>query len=89
MVAGLAWRPASAALTEDSPATLPPPVNGYSPKLSYSMSQIVRLSQAKVSDDIMMAFIRNSESGHGLDAGQIRHLPARQPLTAFPTSESS
>ena len=73
MIAGVAW-PASAALAEDSPVTLSPPVNGYSPKLSYSMSQIVRLSQAKVSDDIMMAFIRKSESGHGLDAGQIIYL---------------
>ena len=76
MVAGLAW-PASAVLAEDSSvagAALSSPVNGYSPKLSYSMSQIVRLSQAKVSDDIMMAFIRNSENGHGLDADQVIYL---------------
>ena len=76
MVAGVIW-PVSLVLAEDSPvagAAQSPPVNGYSPKLSYSMSQIVRLSQAKVSDDIMMAFVRNSENGRGLDAGQIIYL---------------
>jgi len=42
--------------------------------LSYGVSQIIQLSQAKVSDDTIVNYIRNSNSSYGLDASQIVYL---------------
>ena len=43
-------------------------------QLSYGVSQIIQLSQAKVSDDTIVNYIRNSGSSYGMDAGQIVYL---------------
>jgi hypothetical protein len=44
------------------------------PLLSYGVDQIIQLSRAKVSDDTIVNFIRNSGSSYGLDANQIVYL---------------
>jgi hypothetical protein len=43
-------------------------------QLSYGVSQIIQLSQAKVGDDTIVNYIRNSGSSYGLDANQIVYL---------------
>jgi len=47
---------------------------GASAPLSYGVSQIVQLSKAKVSDDTIVNYIRNSGNSYGMDAGQIVYL---------------
>lgn len=44
------------------------------PLLSYGVDQIIQLSRAKVGDDTIVNFIRNSGSSYGLDANQIVYL---------------
>jgi hypothetical protein len=44
------------------------------PPLAYGVPQILQLSQAKVSDDIIVAYVRNSGNSYGLDADQIIYL---------------
>lgn len=44
------------------------------PLLSYGVTQIIQLSKAKVGDDTIINFIRNSDSSYGLDADQIIYL---------------
>ena len=44
------------------------------PLLSYGVNQIIQLSQAKVGDDTIVNFIRNSGSSYGLDADQVVYL---------------
>ena len=43
-------------------------------QLSYGVSQIVQLSKAKVSEDTIVNYIRNSGSSYGMDANQIVYL---------------
>ena len=43
-------------------------------QLSYGVSQIIQLSKAKVSEDTIVNYIRNSGSSYGMDAGQIVYL---------------
>jgi hypothetical protein len=43
-------------------------------QLSYGVSQIIQLSKAKVSDDTIVNYIRNSGSSYGMDANQIVYL---------------
>jgi hypothetical protein len=52
---------------QNSPANAAPP-------LSYGVPQILQLAQAKVSDDTIIAYIRNSGNSYGLDANQIIYL---------------
>ena len=52
---------------QNSPANSAPP-------LSYGVPQILQLAQAKVSDDTIIAYIRNSGNSYGLDADQIIYL---------------
>ena len=75
-LAGLALS-ASTALAQDSSAkntVQPAAVNAPVPQLSYGMSQIMQLAQAKVSDDTIIAYIKNSGNIFGLDANQIIYL---------------
>lgn len=65
-VAGLALC-ASGVLAQNPPATTAPP-------LAYGVSQIIQLTQAKVSDDTIVAYIRNSGNSYGLNADQIIYL---------------
>ena len=41
---------------------------------SYGVSQIIQLSKAKVSEDTIVNYIRNSGSSYGMDASQIVYL---------------
>ena len=75
-VAGLVWS-ASTALAQDSsaantgqPAAVNPPVA----QLSYGALQVVQLAQAKVGDDTIIAYIKNSGNSYGLAADQIIYL---------------
>ena len=43
-------------------------------QLSYGVSQIIQLSKAKVSEDTIVNYIRNSGSSYGMDASQIVYL---------------
>jgi hypothetical protein len=43
-------------------------------QLSYGVSQIIQLSKAKVNDDTIVNYIRNSGSSYGMDASQIVYL---------------
>src|ERR1700690_3693788 len=75
-IAGLALG-ASSAPAQDSSAlntTQPAAVNAPAPQLSYGASQIVRLEQAKVGEDTIIAYIKNSGSSYPLDANQIIYL---------------
>jgi hypothetical protein len=49
------------------------PVN-TAPSLAYGVPQILQLAQAKVGDDTIIAYIRNSGNNYGLDANQIIYL---------------
>jgi hypothetical protein len=44
------------------------------PALPYGVSQILQLAQAKVGDETIIAFIRNSGNSYGLNADQIIYL---------------
>jgi hypothetical protein len=54
--------------------TAPPAVSSPVPQLPYGVAQILQLSQAKVSDDTIVAYVRNSGNSYGLDANQIIFL---------------
>src|ERR1035437_6689840 len=55
--------------------TVPPAtVSAPAPELFYGVPQILKLVQAKVSDDTIIAYIRNSGNGYGLNADQIIYL---------------
>ena len=58
--------PAQDATTSAAPTTPGP--------LSYGVSQIIELSKAKVSEDTIVNYIRNSGSSYGMDASQIVYL---------------
>ena len=75
-IAGLALS-ASTALAQDSSAkntVQPAAVNASVPQLSYGMSQILQLAQAKIGDDTIIAYIKNSRNNYGLDVNQIIYL---------------
>jgi hypothetical protein len=44
------------------------------PQLSYAVAQVLQLNQAKVGDDTIIAYVRNTNSGYSLDANQIIFL---------------
>jgi hypothetical protein len=44
------------------------------PQLAYGVPQILQMSQAKVGDDAITAYIKNSGSSYGLNADQIIYL---------------
>jgi hypothetical protein len=65
-IVGLALSPVTV-LAEDSLASTAPP-------LAYGVPQILKLQQAKVTDDVIIAYIHNSGGSYGLDADQIIYL---------------
>ena len=67
---------AVAALAPDSynPALQPMAVNATAPQLAYGVPQIMQLTQAKVGDDTIIAYIKNSGTSYGLTADQIIYL---------------
>ena len=44
------------------------------PQLPYGAAQIIQLTQARVNDDTIIAFIKNSGNSYGLNADQIIYL---------------
>ena len=65
------------ALAEDSPTattTQSAPINTAVPQLTYSLSQILQLTQAKFGDNTIIAYIKNSGNSYGLTADQIIYL---------------
>jgi hypothetical protein len=47
---------------------------GAPPELSYGVPQIIQLSQAEVSDSLIVTYIRGSGNSYGLDANQIVYM---------------
>ena len=68
LAAGIAVLLAVNVLAQDSATT------AVAPQLSYGVPQVLQLAQAKVSDDIIVAYIQNSGTVYGLDASQIVYL---------------
>ena len=48
--------------------------NASAPQLAYGVPQILQLEQAKVSDETIVAYIKNSGNSYGLTADQIVYL---------------
>ena len=44
------------------------------PQLAYGVPQVLQLAQAKVSEDTIIAYIKNSGNSYGLNADQIIYL---------------
>jgi hypothetical protein len=59
--------------TTASPAQ-PVAVSQSTPPLSYGVSEILRLSQAKVGDSVIVNYVQNSGKNYGLNADQIIYL---------------
>src|SRR3984957_3073676 len=74
-VAGLTFVAASA-LGQDTSTTTTVQVTAPAPapQLSYGTAQIVQLTQAKIGEDTIVAYVRNSGNSYGLDANQIIYL---------------
>ncbi|MGO8837543.1 MAG: hypothetical protein ACLQQ0_09000 [Limisphaerales bacterium] len=75
-VAGLTWSAATALAQGTSAANTAQPaaVNAPAPQLSYGVSQILQLAQAKIGDDTIIAYIKNTGNSYGLNADQIIYL---------------
>jgi hypothetical protein len=68
---------ASVALAQNYSTTTiaqPAAVNASGPQMVYGVPQIIRLSQAKVSEDTIIAYVKNSGLSYSLDADQIINL---------------
>jgi hypothetical protein len=82
VVAGLVMSavtvPAQSLATNPTPVTTVVPVSAPvpqpAPPLAYGVPQILQLAQAKISDDTIIAYIRNSGTSFGLNAAQIIYL---------------
>lgn len=67
----------TAAMAQGASAANPPlgvAPGAPAPQLGYGVMQILQLAQAKVGDDTILAFIRNSGNSYGLNADQIIYL---------------
>jgi hypothetical protein len=64
----------SAIAATNTIAPVAAPTAPVTPPLAYGVSQILQLAQAKVSDDTIIAFVRNSGNSYGLSADQIIYL---------------
>ena len=76
-IAGLVTAATSAVAQESTATTVTAPaaqpqIAAPAPQLAYGVSQILQLAQAKVSDDTIVAYVKNSGNGFSLDA--IRYL---------------
>jgi hypothetical protein len=62
---------------EDSSTSItaqPAAVTAPAPKLSDNVAQVLQLAQAKLGDDTIIAYIKNSKTSYSLDTGQIVYL---------------
>ena len=75
-----AWSTGHAVVPPDNtpispaPATVTAPVNASAMTLPYGVPQILKLAQAKVSDDTIIAYVQNTGNSYNLDADQILWL---------------
>lgn len=74
VVAGLALPAATLRAQSAADTTTQSASVASAPQLSDGASQILRLAQAKVGDDTIIAFIKNSGNSYPLDASQIIYL---------------
>lgn len=68
---------ASTGMAQDSTGistVQPAPAYTPAPQLAYGVAQILQLSQAKIGDDTIIAYIKNSGNSYGLNADQIIYL---------------
>jgi len=56
------------------PAAAQDSLTNTAPSLTYGVPQILQLSQAKVTDDVIVAYIHNSGNSYSLNADQIIYL---------------
>ena len=68
VVGGLSWSVVTAR-AQSSPTTGTTP-----PTLAYGVPQVLQLVQAKVGDDTIVAYVKNSGTSYGLNADQIIYL---------------
>jgi len=73
-VAGLALSTSTALAQNAATVDQPAAASATVPQLSYGVSEIVKLAQAKVSDDTIIAYIKNTGNSYGLNAAQIIYL---------------
>lgn len=76
LVTTLAWA-ATTVSAQNSTASVtvqPETVGNVVPELAYGVADILHLKQAEVSDDTIIAFIKNSGNSYGLNADQIIYL---------------
>jgi len=57
-----------------SNATPPPAATAVAPHLDYGASQVLQLAQAKVGDDTLISYVKNSGNSYSLGADQIIYL---------------
>jgi hypothetical protein len=62
------------ASTQPTTADQPSSTVAPAPPLAYGVSQILQLQQAKMGDDTIIAYIKNSGNSYGLNADQIIYL---------------
>lgn len=74
LAAGNALAQNSPASTPTATAGQPVAVNQPAPQLSYGVSDVLKLSQAKVGDSTIINYIHNSGNNYGLNAAQIIYL---------------
>lgn len=73
-IAGLALLAGNILAQDSTAANSTPAAVQSAPQLSYGVPQVLQLSQAKVSDGTIVAYIRNSGTIYALDANQIVYL---------------
>src|ERR1035441_1011147 len=76
VVTGLVSLGAPVLAQDSSVANIPSTatVNSTAPRLAYGAQEILRLGQADVGDDMMIAYIKNSANGYSLNPEQILYL---------------
>jgi hypothetical protein len=74
LVVSATTSPAQNATAPTPAPAAPAPAVPPAPQLAYGVPQILQLAQAKISDDTIIAFIRNSGIGYGLNASTIIYL---------------
>lgn len=74
-VTSLVWSASTVPAQNLPGAVAAQPAGGVSaPQLAYGVPQILQLAQAKVGDDTIIAYIKNSGNSYGLTADQIIYL---------------
>jgi len=73
-IAGLALSASTALAQNSTTVAQPAAINASVPQLSYGVAQIVQLAQAKVSEDTIIAYVKNSGNSYGLTVDQIIYL---------------